>query len=644
MAGVPTMRDVVYTDSWNEYDVDADGNIITIPRSATVQEPASQRAASQAARQAASQQALVNAQLKSQTIKQQKSLEAQQAKYDEELSRNRQLNTLAEQIAALAGTSKQTDQAQLGAASNLMYSGGNPNFNEATGTYNTPIALQQATQQPVQSGKLSPFDFISSSEIRETNQLVKDATKRENGTSKVSGISPSAEIPPKGVGQYLIIGGISGKKILNPDYDPKITKEWQDKRRSELYNELSKYIGADAANSVKTKYDQLYSVSDLQSDPNLRNKLNFQVSDQQILNDYNASKISKLTEINQNAQTQKVGILNRLSTARDLLSQLPESDARYKSSKVYVDQLESDLASVDSAIADSFSQIKGFKPITAGSPEAASQITSFREYLQLPEEKATQQLRQIDPESYRTAVALGQRYRQMATQPLGPTTTPQTEQLRSQLEQEAINQLALGSQLGAEEQRQYQQAARAAQTARGNIFGVAPAVEEAVTTGAAGEQRKLARYGAASQFLASGESTGAALARDIALRDALTQQRLGAASGFIAGGPTLYNLGQARTAQQQQAMQAYVQANQPLPGQFAQAQSTAQPFYQVTQPQTAVDLTNTFANLYGSMANYQASTYGNYVGALSRQPTGAQQFGAILGGISGLVPSFSFSR
>jgi hypothetical protein len=40
-----------------------------------------------------------------------------------------------------------------------------------------------------------------------------------------------------------------------------------------------------------------------------------------------------------------------------------------------------------------------------------------------------------------------------------------------------LNQLKLGSTLGAEEQRQYQQAARAAQTARGNIFGVAPDLE-----------------------------------------------------------------------------------------------------------------------------------------------------------------------
>jgi len=369
----------------------------------------------------------------------------------------------------------------------------------------------------------------------------------------------------------------------------------------------------------------------------LANKLNFQVSDQQILDDYNNTKLGRLNSIVQQGNTQVAGIQQRLNAAQTLLDQLPKNDPRYTSSKVYVDQLNSDLKSVTDAITGANTQIKEFKPIAIGTPEAASQITSFREYLQLPEERATQQLRQIDPKSYETAVALGQRYRQMATAPIGETKSAQTEQLRSNLEQEAINQLALGSQLGAEEQRQYQQAARAAQTARGNIFGVAPAVEEAVTTGAAGEQRKLARYGAATQFLASGQNTSDALKADLAFRDALLQSRLGAASGFIAGGPSLYNLGQARTGAQQSAFQNYVQANQALPGQFGQAPSTAQPFYQTVDQGIPVNLTNTFANLYGSQANYLANTYGAQVGAISRQPSGAEQFGQIATGLGNLI-------
>ena len=236
-----------------------------------------------------------------------------------------------------------------------------------------------------------------------------------------------------------------------------------------------------------------------------------------------------------------------------------------------------------------------------------------------------------------------------------------------------MSQLSLGAQLGAEEQRQYQQAARAAQTARGNIFGVAPAVEEAVTTGRAGEERKLARYGAASQFLSSGETTGAALARDvqlrnalqqsrlgaggqfltsgqtmsdalrgdIAFRDALQQNRMGAAANFVAGGPSVYNLAQARTAGQQNAFQNYIQANQALPGGFNQQPSTAANFYQTTSPEIPVALTNAFNQLYRSQADYLGSTYGAQVGALSRAETGSQAFGNIASGLGNL---FSFSK
>jgi hypothetical protein len=374
-----------------------------------------------------------------------------------------------------------------------------------------------------------------------------------------------------------------------------------------------------------------YGSSDLGS------KLNFQVSDQNIVDDYNNSKLSRLNSVIDRGNAQIAGITERLNAANKLLADLPAGDARRTSSETFINQLNNDLKSVTSAVTGAQDMQKNFKPITMDSPEGLKEITSFRSYVQLPEERASQQLLQIDPESYRTSVALGQQYREMATAPVGETKSAQAEQLRSNLEQEAINQLALGSQLGAEEQRQYQQAARAAQTARGNIFGVAPAVEEAVTTGLAGEQRKLARYGAATQFLASGQNTSDALKSDIAFRDALLQNRLGAASGFVAGGPSIYNLSQARTGQQQGAMQNYIQANQALPGGFNQQPSTYQPFYQAVDQGIPVNLTNTFANLYGSQANYLGSTYGAQVGAISRQPSGAEQFGQVATGLGNLI-------
>ena len=377
--------------------------------------------------------------------------------------------------------------------------------------------------------------------------------------------------------------------------------------------------------------DRNYGSSDLGS------RLNFQVSDDQIVQDYNNSKLSRLNSVIERGNTQIAGITERLNSAKKLLANLPAGDARRTSSEVFIKQLNDDLKSVTSAVTSAQDMQKNFKPITMDSPEGLKEITSFRSFVQLPEERASQQLFQIDPDSYRTAVGLGQQYRQMATEPIGATTTPETEQIRQTIEDEALNQLRLGSTIGAEERRGYEQAARAAQTARGNIIGIGPAVQEAAQIGAAGEQRKLARYGAAQSFLGSGLSTGDALKADIAFRDALRQNRLGAAANFIGGGPSIANLAGARTAQQQGAMQSYIQANQALPGGFNQQPSTAANFYQTTNPEIPVALQNAFTSLYGSQANYQANTYGAQVGAISRQPSGAEQFGQIATGLGNLV-------
>jgi hypothetical protein len=381
-----------------------------------------------------------------------------------------------------------------------------------------------------------------------------------------------------------------------------------------------------------------YGSSDLGS------MLNFQVSDQQIVDDYNNSKLSRLNSVIDRGNAQIAGITERLNSANQLLAGLPAGDARRASSETFINQLNNDLKSVTSAVTGAQDMQKNFTPITMDSQEGLKEITSFRSFVQLPEERASQQLFQIDPESYKTAVGLGQQYRQMATEPIGATTTPETEQIRKTIEDEALNQLRLGSTIGAEERRGYEQAIRGAQTARGNIFGLGPAVQEASQIGAAGEQRKLARYGAAQNFLGSGLSSGDALKADIAFRDALRQNRLGAASNFIGGGPSIYNLAGQRTAQQQGAMQNYIQANQALPGGFNQQPSTAANFYQTVDQQIPVQLTNAFNQLYNSQADYSARTYGAQVGAIASQPSGAQQFAQIAGGIGSLMPSFSFSR
>jgi len=377
-----------------------------------------------------------------------------------------------------------------------------------------------------------------------------------------------------------------------------------------------------------------YGSSDLGS------MLNFQVSDQQIVDDYNNSKLSRLNSVIERGNTQIAGINERLTAANKLLADLPAGDARRTSSEVFIKQLNDDLKSVTSAVTGAQDMQKNFKPITMDSPEGLKEITAFRSFVQLPEERASQQLFQIDPDSYRTAVGLGQQYRQMATEPIGATTTPETEQIRQTIEDEALNQLRLGSTIGAEERRGYEQSIRAAQTARGNVFGLGPAVQEASQIGAAGEARKLARYGAAQSFLGSGLSSGDALKADLAFRDALQQNRLGAASNFVAGGPSIANLAGARTAQQQAAMQSYIQANQALPGGFNQQPSTAANFYQAVDQQIPVQLTNAFNQLYRSQADYGASTYGAQVGAISRQPNAFQNFATAAGGFKDLAGGF----
>jgi len=379
-----------------------------------------------------------------------------------------------------------------------------------------------------------------------------------------------------------------------------------------------------------------YGSSDLGS------KLNFQVSDDQIVQDYNNSKLSRLNSVIERGNAQIAGIQERLNAANQLLAGLPANSPQRTSSEVFIKQLNDDLKSVTSAVTGAQDMQKNFKPITIDSPEGLKEITSFRSFVQLPEERASQQLFQIDPESYKTAVGLGQQYRQMATEPIGPTSTAETEQIRQTIEDEALNQLRLGSTIGAEERRGYEQSIRAAQTARGNVFGLGPAVQEAAEIGSAGEQRKLARYGAAQSFLGSGLSSGDALKADIAFRDALRQNRLGAAANFIGGGPSIANLAAQRTAQQQGAFQNYIQANQALPGGFSQQPSTYQPFFQAVDQQIPVQLTNAFNSLYNSQANYQANTYGAQVGAISRQLSGAQNFAQIAGGVSSLLSPLKF--
>jgi len=469
----------------------------------------------------------------------------------------------------------------------------------------------------------------------------------------------------------------------------------------EVVNSLSNAVPSNIANIVAKTDERVGQVtsglSALSSDRifgtgDIAFKLNSQVTDQQIIDDINKARLGEYKKLYELGQATTVDLQSRIKQAEGMLPNL--SGQQKVSAAKQIDDLKTQLSKVTKDSLQAENLYKNYTGVSGA--QASTAISKFRESLRLPEERTIAQIEQIDPTIGATVRGLAKQYQAMATtpigqtqnaqteafraelekgyrdyskSPLGATTTAETEALRRRIEGEAMSQLSLGAQLGAEEQRQYQQAARAAQTARGNIFGVAPAVEEAVTTGRAGEERKLARYGAASQFLSSGQTTGDALARDvqlrnaleqsklgagaqfmasgqtmsdaaardIGLRNALEQSRLGAAQGFIASGPTMYNLASQRLGTQQGLLNNYLAASAPqATGTFQGTPSAANPYAYVNPNAGFVGAQNA-AGIYNALADYASQTYGAQVGAISRQPSGAEQFGQIATGLSNLI-------
>ena len=367
----------------------------------------------------------------------------------------------------------------------------------------------------------------------------------------------------------------------------------------------------------------------------LAGKLNVQVTDDQILNDINTARKNQYKSLYDIGTAAVTDLNSQLTQANQFLADLPAGDRRRIDAQKTIDTISTQLASAQKDTLEAQKLYEGGQPITG--TQAADAISKFRESLRLPEERTLAQIEQIDPTIGATVRGLSKQYQTMAETPLGATTTAQTEDLRNTIEQEAINQLKLGSTIGAEERRGYEQAARAAQTARGNIFGLGPAVQEAASIGAAGEARKMARYGAAAAFLGSGETTGAATARDLGLRNALEQSRLGAAQGFIAGGPTMYNMASQRLGTQQNLLNNYLAASAPqATGGFQATPSAANPYAYVNPNAGFVGAQNA-ASIYNTLADYQASTYGAQVGAqASSYRSPFQDFASAAGGVSSL--------
>lgn len=261
------------------------------------------------------------------------------------------------------------------------------------------------------------------------------------------------------------------------------------------------------------------------------------------------------------------------------------------------------MAAIDPAsealrTAVSGSYLPGLATAATGGP-TADQLQSYLNTYQ-----------QLDPAGYAQRVALGQgvsdqvkQAQQYVTQVTGQAPTSATDALAKykQLDpagyasmtalgaaqdaslKQATDQLALGSQLDPVTQRQVEQATRAGQAARGNVYGTPQMVSEAMTTGQAGlalqAQRQAAAQnaeGSMQSYLTSGATPGAV--GQAGYQQGLTNVQgalglqgsaLGQQQSYLQSGQTLgdtalglYNQNQNSLLSQQQAALSYLGSGQ----------------------------------------------------------------------------------
>jgi hypothetical protein len=85
----------------------------------------------------------------------------------------------------------------------------------------------------------------------------------------------------------------------------------------------------------------------------------------------------------------------------------------------------------------------------------------------------------------------------------------------------------------------------------------------------------------------------------------------------------------------------YLTASQPGQTGGFQATPSANIPYAYVNPMAGFQGAQNASNIYNTMSDYTARTYGAYVGAKASQPSGAQQFGAIASGIGSFIPNIS---
>jgi hypothetical protein len=270
-----------------------------------------------------------------------------------------------------------------------------------------------------------------------------------------------------------------------------------------------------------------------------------------------------------------------------------------------------------------------------------------------PESVALQQMAQIDPQSEAARQWLASSIAQpgaAATNMLGlwGQIDPNALAASQALGQQISGNLALGSTLDPTTQMQVEQAARAAQGARGNIYGVAPAVQEALTQGQAGLALQQARQQAAQSYLQSGVSPGATALQ-------LLRNQQAAAQSYLGSGVTPYQAGAGYLSNiQNQAQQAA--GGGPLyqpTGISPNPYSYLNPTYGLSMGQEANQWYNSLLSQYGmGLANAgpnrgMNALIGGVGGAASGALAGAAAGGigaipgALVGGVAGAAGGYA---
>jgi hypothetical protein len=226
---------------------------------------------------------------------------------------------------------------------------------------------------------------------------------------------------------------------------------------------------------------------------------------------------------------------------------------------------------------------------------------------------------------------------------------------RSQLESALTSQAALGTQLDPETIREITQQTRAAQAARGNVYGTPQLVQEAMTRGQAGMAIQQQRQQALQSFLSSGQSTG-----DVALNlyqqgQAQYNQNLANLRAAQQGAFGYLNQGQANLQAAQQGATSYLTspatpyaagaqyvdraeaaaANAAQGGAAYNPSQVSQSYQGAQLPQYGLDIGAQATNWYNSMVN-QAGQQAAYSQPKSGG-AGAAAGGALKGAASGAL-------